>query len=67
VLWKIIGINFFLQLPLILGVTSQEAAWLAAPFYGEKNLNKLKQMDKDFLSYLDSMQTHMMSEEVSIK
>ncbi len=49
----------------MLGVTSQEAAWFAAPFYGEENLTKLKQMDEDFLTYLNAIQTYNFNEEVN--
>lgn len=49
----------------MLGVTSQEAAWFAAPFYGEESLNKLKQMDEDFLTFFDSILTYTLTEEVN--
>ncbi len=63
--WIILIYFCTFQLPLVLGITSQESAWYAATLYGEEDLAKLQKMDEDVYSSLSSLLSHFLNDEVN--
>ena len=54
------------SLPLILGVTSQEGAWLVASFYGQDSKERLNIFQQNLPKALRSMTGNFLSEEVKL-
>jgi hypothetical protein len=55
------------SIPLMIGVTSQEGAWLMAAFYGQDNKTLLKSFQNNLKTAMSAMTAHFFSEEVRLK
>ncbi len=55
------------SIPLMIGVTSQEGAWLMAAFYGQDNKTLLKSFQDNLKTAMSALTAHFFSEEVRFK
>ncbi len=55
------------SIPLMIGVTSQEGAWLMAAFYGQDNKTLLKSFQDNLKTAISALTAHFFSEEVILK
>ena len=54
------------SLPLILGLTSQEGAWLAAAFYGQDSKERLHELQKNLRTGIRSLTANFLPQEVRL-